>query len=538
MAAVRIEAQFVLGTYQGHRSDGSADTLPDPARLHAALVAAAGLGPRAAAASNELTLNADDESALRWLETNPPERIFWPPHRKVAPALRIAYRNEGVVVKEVGVIKDKVVGRRHSDATALAGPVAWEWPSMPEKVLETLRELCPEVPSLGETTSPVRLRIAVADHPSNGESESETWVLDRNQASLDPAALDVRVPHVGRTSALIDAHAASRKGPPRPSQDGHAWTAYPAPSPVTPAGLRHAAYVPERPPVPALPWTRAILIPISRGPDGAEVPEARRVSFAVSVHRALIARIGTGAVPAITGAYDPGVRRPPNRLAIHYLTSSMVALMDLPGRDHLGPMLALLVPADCDPVAEQQIARALRGWEHVRHGPTTIDLAVGKLVPVPTDRFWRRPAAGTVRRWITAIPAVPETRPQERPDGQRWTLADAAAVSAGLLWRDRLADSARRGADLFADLHDAVHQKGFRVADLAQATGGPASNYVHATPEHLVVQPYRAVLDMGRLMNDQSVVALGQSRHLGGGLLLPLDVPEAVVGAGGEALRW
>lgn len=538
MAAVRIEALFVLGTYQGHRSDGSADTLPDPARLHAALVAAAGLGPRANAAGNELTLNPEDVSALRWLETNPPVRILWPPHQKVAAAPRIAYRNEGVVVKEVGVIKDKVVGRSHSDATALAGPVAWEWPSMPEKVVDTLRELCPEVPSLGETTSPVRLRIAVVDTSPGHDNDAQKWVLDRNSISLDPAALDVRVPHVGRTGALIEAHAASRKGSPRPSQDGHAWTNYPAPSPVTPAGLRRAAYVPERPPAPELPWTRAILIPISRGRGGSEVPEGRRVSFAVSVHRALIARIGTGAVPSITGAYEPGVRRPPNRLAIHYLTSSMVALMDRPGRDHRGPMLALLLPADCDPIAEQQIARALRGWEHVRHGHQTIGLLMGQLVSVPTDRFWRGPAAGTARRWITAVPAVPETRPQQRSDGQRWTLADAAAVSAGLLWRDRLADSSRRGPDLFTDLHDAVRQLGFRVADLAQATAEPAGNYVHATPEHLVVQPYRAVLDMGRLMNDQSVIALGQSRHLGGGLLLPLDVPEAVVGVGGEALRW
>lgn len=533
---VRIEAQFILGTYQGHRSDGSADVLPDPARLHAALVSAAGLGPRAILGSSELTLNRDDESALRWLENNPPERIQWPPHRKVASGYRIAYRKEGVVVKEVGVIKEKVAGRRHSDATALVGPVIWEWSTMPSKVLEILSDLCPEVPCLGETTSPVRLTLMATEGPASGdENGSTTWMLDRG-ASLDRAGIDVRVPHVGRTSALIAAHMASRKGSPRPSQDGHAWTAYPAPSPVTSSGLRYATYVPERPPVPELPWTRAILIPVV-DPSGQELPEHRRVGFAVSVHRALIARIGTGAVPAITGTYEPGVRRPPNRLAIQYLTSSIVALINGTGHRR-GPMVALLIPADCDPVAERQIAGALRGWTYVRHRGHDYDLKVDEVVAVAADKFWRSPVPGTVRRWITATPAVPETRPQQPADGRRWTLADAAAVSVGLLWRDVLDRDSRRGPDLFAHLHGAVRGQGFRVADLTQVTTRPASDYVHATPENLVVQPYRALLDMGTLLTSQSVVALGQSRHLGGGLLLPIDIPEAVVGADNGALRW
>ncbi len=538
---VRIEAQFILGTYQGHRSDGSADVLPDPARLHAALVSAAGLGPRAILASSELTLNADDESALRWLENNPPERIQWPLHRKVASGYRIAYRKEGVVVKEVGVIKDKVAGRRHSDATALAGSVIWEWSTMPSTVLEILSDLGPEVPCLGEATSPVRLTVTATEKPTHGDSTSDdengstTWVLDRH-TSLDPTGIDVRVPHVGRTSALIAAHVASRKGTPRPSQDGHAWTAYPTPSPVASSGLRYATYVPERPPVPELPWTRAILIPVV-DPSGQELPEHRRVGFAVSVHRALIARIGTGAVPAITGAYEPGVRRPPNRLAIQYLTSSMAALINGTG-DRRGPMVALLVPEGCDAVAERQIAGALRGWTYVRHRGHDYDLQVDETVGVPADKFWRPPVPGTVRRWITATPAVPETRPQQPVDGRRWTLADAAAVSAGLLWRDVLDHDSRRGPDLFAHLHGAVRSQGFRVADLTQVTARPASDYVHATPENLVVQPYRALLDMGDLLAPQGVVALGQSRHLGGGLLLPVDIPEAVVGADGEALRW
>lgn len=539
--AVRIEARFLLGTYQGHRADGSADGLPDPARLHAALVAAAGLGPRAVAIGGELTPSPNDQSALRWLETNPPHRILYPDHRKVAVGDRVAYRHEGVIVKEVGVVKDKVVGRSHSDATALAGPVVWIWPSMPSVVLESLGQLCSEVPCLGETTSPVQLVVAAgAESPTDTRDTHQALVLDADQESLDPGVVDIRVPHVGRTTALIDAHLASRSGPPRPRQDGHAWTAYPAPSILPKAGLRFAAYVPEAPVAPELPWSRAVLIPMVPGRGVRDIPEEGRVAFAVSVHRALIARIGTGAVPTITGVYnDSEARRPPNRLGIQYLSPSVTALMDLPGDVRPGHLLALLLPANCDPTAEEQIRQALQGWRHVRYSGRDLPLEVEKTFGLSADQFWRAPAAGTLRRWVTVTPAVPETRPQTLPDGKRWTLADAVAVSAGLLWRDRLDETRRkRGPELFAHLRQVVRGQGFKVRDLVPITGRPVRNYVHATPENLVIQPYRALLDMGDLLPDSGVVAIGQSRHLGGGLLIPLDLPRAIVDSGWETSRW
>jgi CRISPR-associated protein len=39
-------------------------------------------------------------------------------------------------------------------------------------------------------------------------------------------------------------------------------------------------------------------------------------------------------------------------------------------------------------------------------------------------------------------------------------------------------------------------------------------------------QPWRGVLSLGNLTNDRTIIALGQSRHLGAGLLVPYDVPE------------
>jgi CRISPR-associated protein Csb2 len=53
----------------------------------------------------------------------------------------------------------------------------------------------------------------------------------------------------------------------------------------------------------------------------------------------------------------------------------------------------------------------------------------------------------------------------------------------------------------------------------------PVGRYVHRTAEGTVIQPYRATVRLGGLAGQQTVVAIGQSRHLGGGLLVPLDLP-------------
>lgn len=49
--------------------------------------------------------------------------------------------------------------------------------------------------------------------------------------------------------------------------------------------------------------------------------------------------------------------------------------------------------------------------------------------------------------------------------------------------------------------------------------------YVHHVTPETAVQPYRAALRLGSLVSDRAILAIGQSRHLGGGLLVPLDMP-------------
>ena len=41
----------------------------------------------------------------------------------------------------------------------------------------------------------------------------------------------------------------------------------------------------------------------------------------------------------------------------------------------------------------------------------------------------------------------------------------------------------------------------------------------------MTAQPYTALISAGDLLADTGVAAVGQSRHLGGGLLVPADLP-------------
>jgi CRISPR-associated protein Csb2 len=154
---------------------------------------------------------------------------------------------------------------------------------------------------------------------------------------------------------------------------------------------------------------------------------------------------------------------------------------------------------------------------------------VTETMGVSGDEFWPAPLPGSVRRWITNPVAVPETVRQRRGTGaggssQRWTLSDAVRVSVGLVWRDLIAGE-RTSSRWFEEIAAATREHGVEVHDAQLLNVSDVSPWVHKTPKQMVVQPYRATVSLGRLATDRTLVAIGQSRHLGGGLLVPVDSP-------------
>jgi CRISPR-associated protein Csb2 len=129
--AVGIQATFLLGTFSGHRADRSPDPLPDPARLLAALLNAAGQGSTAVSGKSGLTPSPESITALQWLEGNPPDGIRLPDTRALTDRPLTAFRREGVILQEGGRTErawvDKVTDRPFSDGRAIDGPIGWCW---------------------------------------------------------------------------------------------------------------------------------------------------------------------------------------------------------------------------------------------------------------------------------------------------------------------------------------------------------------------------------------------------------------------------
>jgi len=509
-----ITATFPLGVYQGHRSDGTAEPLPDPARLHAALLCAASQGPRALEVNGRTEPRGADVHALSWLEENAPSGIRLPEHQPVAPRRMTAFRKDGVIVKEAGRVVDKVISRDQSDGYAVNGTVGWCWDDMPDDVRESLTALCPDVPCLGEATSPVLLNI---------EDVEPTHHIDPHASAFDPVGDDVRVAAPTRTESLRNAHAAAHGKPPTETQDRHSLSSdQPRPSPVAADGLRTARYRPVARVEAIVPWSQVLILPTTD-----PVPLHQRVPSCVAAHRALISRIGTGASAMVTGAYEPGSARPANRLAIHYIAGDVMRQY---GHADTAAF-ALFIPHDATSQDREQLASALHGWTTIARSGRPITLDHSAIVSVDGAAFWSPASSGLVRTWVTHPAAVPETRPITVDGGRRWTLADAAAVSVGMVWRDELGAGTIRGPAQYRHLRSAVDERRVRVLEITAVNPKHAKSFVHATPAGLVVQPYRARLTVGTLAGDRTVIAIGQSRHLGGGLLIPCDVvPDLVPG--------
>lgn len=505
--AFSISAELPLGTYRGAGSDGRVDRLPSVARLHAALLCAAGVGPRARAQVDLLGPCEADEVALRWLEDNPPDQV-------AIPALQInqgaatAYRDDGTLKKSQGVYAIKTNGKSTGASVAVAGRFTWTWScTPPAAVVDALRELCPDVSHLGTSESPVRLTTSL-------EAGSVTHELDPGAALFAGRGEDIEVPTSGRVDELLQAHRTATSEPPSLMSDrivADEQSSSPTPPRTAVAAARYTPKERERADVP---WPDVVLVPLDRG-----VPERLKVRWSVAVHRALIAAIGDGAPPVVTGVYPAGVARPTNRLALHLLDTESPTVPALPGPS----TLAVLIPPGVA-AGDLQVLLAAVGQLGSIRGPRGVQRRVtGVASSVSGAHFWASPPPGAVRLWRTSPPAVPDTRGAD----PTWTFSQAAMLSLGFVWQGSplLPRQQGRGAARDRALSAAATGAGAAALRTEPLRTSDVHDYAHRVNEHAVVRPYRALLSTGDLGGEQAIQAIGQTRHLGGGLLVPVDVP-------------
>lgn len=503
MTDFAVIAELPLGVYRARTPGGYLDPVPSPVRLHAALLCAAGSGPRALMAGEDLRPSEQDLITLQWLEEHPPDGVALPRTTEVRTTV-YGYRREGTLVKEGGSApRDKVVARSLVGLVAVDGAFAWTWrePPPPE-VRDSLAALCGDVAHLGNADTPVRMRVGAATATHRRSPSADLFST--------AAGLDVEVAQPGRTAALTTQYDAQRK---RPSAAADRYSTSEAPRAATDVETgretsRYLSLDPED--EPPAPWSTVLLAGFGLTSDPLRGID--HVGWATAVHRALISLVGDGAPAALTGAYLPGVRPPANRVALQLMAPAAARAAGLP---HDGAVLALLLPTGA---SDAEVATVTQAFTRLRR--VTWGKAVRAITPLPARsarRFWT--ASPEPVRFEVQPAAVPDTRPL----GKDWTIADAVALSFGFLLRDRpdLA-GAGRGDARHRDTAARVRLRGLSVHAVQRVMDGDLTRYVHRIDASRVVQPYRATLSLGGLLDDRSLLCIGQSRHLGGGLLVPV----------------
>lgn len=535
MGVFELRMSFPGGTYTGHRADGSDDPFPDPVRVFSALVQSAYTGTTAMTEGELPKPSAESLNALKWLENNPPDALHLPESVPLSSAPPTAFRKEGLIRKEGNKIVDKTSGKATDDGMAVNGTFGMSWNQVPpEDVVTALDSLCADVSHLGEALSPAVLEAARTTE--DGSRLSATWLRDPKSRRFTSGGLRVRIPKPGRLEELEEAHRLIHLSkPPTAVKDRHAVSEDSVLHPVPNSRVRRQRFVRPARPTSELPWSNAIVIAVDsifshadaqRHAYSTGIPDRQRVEWCVAMHRALVKRISGPAPAFITGTYPEGFDRPANRLAIQYLDPSLMTVSQhVQSSGETGAFL-LLIPSNVASDDLLALESALTGLSEIRsrHGVAHIRVTDDH---VSCERFWNAPAAGMSRLRLTVPAMVPDVRKQ-RSD---WSLADTVLAAIGFTWRDQagLGDALSGPGNRYRRLVDKVsHLLGPTILEVHRLPVD-GSAYVHRLPPGVPAEPFRALIDFADQLPVEALAAIGQSRHLGGGLLVPVDLPAGVI---------
>jgi CRISPR-associated protein Csb2 len=498
-STLQIAVAFPLGAYSGSEY-GTAEELPSPARLHEALVAAAAGGPWALRDGRVLVAREAHRAALEWLEQTEPVGLVPPAVTLTRPRVT-RYRFRGSPVAPVDT--------SFEPRAAVDGPVVYVWPQAPDDVVTSLREIAAEVTHVGRADSVAIVRVSVGCEQPDG--------LHRLARRRGPGRV-MRVARSGRTAALATAHKeASEPGRHdtgslgRQAPDLHVTGAN-----ETATGL--SRFAPPQADV-AWPFAEVMTLAVRAPPDVVRdlVQPGWRVAAAVGVHRAIVRAIGEDVPSFVTGRDGDGPLRDAGHLAIH--------IADDRRSDGLRALLALPVGvADADrELLLAALDRPLRAA--ARRGPhgqerrwLTLEAPLRSRSALP---FW--PQGGALMR--TASPLVLDVAGQPRRG--RWTLEDAVICSIAYAMRSVLEHDGIDWAGGWAFRQEVVARlrERYRVGVLARRATVAAHRFAHRVDAGQLLIAVNAVVDLGRLApHGGGFLALGRARHLGGGLLVPVEV--------------
>lgn len=561
-----ISARFLANLYQGRDSGGVPERYPSPDRLYKALVSTAYTTFRfRRRVEDENDDGPDDaaiEAALRWLEGNPPDSVRLPAVLAAAEgesADVVVYRDKGYIDRTKGKQRPKIESAGASVAAFYAdgddGLLTWQWRNDPEPtVLTALSALCAEVPYLGEACSKVRLVVSTElDFPLPGallRAESDGFNALRARGPV------FAYPGEGRLEELDDGYARCNvaKGGKVGEKEDEQNLLQAVPMTATEEIATYlrtegGSRITE-------PWPRGLLIPVT--PDEAEgvsgawnPPESDYVGWSVALHRFLVKAWGIDPPAVLLGKYQKGTGdQPANNIAIQPFTARMAkkyaGLLPEAIARRL-PAFLLLLPehmTDDEAIGLYETCRRSAG-SPLYFARNRQRIRLGEPVRIDATRFWNPPAEDTVRFWFPSPMAIAETRAIPASDGRRrWSSRESVYLSLGHVWRDHFAlQRDNRPEDRYEDriwsfvdrVRDDVSLRCL-VFDARTVYRLDMVDYVHHAHESNTIRGLSALISINADGDglDCAALAIGQSRHLGGGFLLPVDLPKTCLNLDGR----
>ncbi len=486
--ALLIRASFPRAAYAGSESGGP-EELPSPARIHAAFVSAAAGGPDAEPRGHILVATERHRAAVRWLEEHRPLGLLAPETRpQQYSATRYRLR----------AAPGHPNATEFEPFTAIDGPVVYAWPLPDADTVRDLREIACEVTHIGRADSTVIVDVV------RGEYD------ERADRALVPSAgrghgHALRIAEPGRLDALEAAHEqASRPGRHGAGSQSVQAVDHP-PAWASEAATRLVRFAPCGHAV-AWPFQETWRMPLTGSLPAWATRSDRRVAVAVAAHRAIVAAIETDVPSFVTGRDGDGPLRGAGHLAIHVLDENR-------GR----PELLLGVPEGVPEADRARLLDALAERPTVRLGRDSARL--GKVRTGGAVWFWPTDGAG-----LESITPIVLDAPGPPRRGS-WTLPDAVICSLAYALRGPLEAGGFNWGTGWAFRQELVahlRKRGVRAA-ARRITRSPGSYLHRAAPGELVVA-VDARIALGDLApSHRGLLALGRARHLGGGLMRPLQ---------------
>ena len=548
--------EFLDGRYIGSNGPGArVENYPDLRRLHASLLAMAGTGslsvPEAQRTVPPSRKNGKPKvvqtaravspvaiEALTWLESHPPQQIALPlTHRAADTDLQHfhPYRNKG---------RYDAKGNRALSLTpvnngvVVNGVLAYWWETIPDEVAATLAILAGELSYLGTAESVVRAQLVPASSLSDLDDVSPHRIVElTNDTTATKRDILFSGTRPGRTRELIDTYAAAQQsaiatppqnkpGTTKTLADEHSMHAAGTPNHrAAHAFLRRLVYRPTNAHLRS-PWDSLITIPLDTG-----VGPQWHTELAVRTHRTLVKLIGEGCPSVINGIYAPGEPRLANHMAIHFLDASLAPEhLRAAQPEHAAAFLILATPTEMSPAHRQLLTDALtqftgdphnrkatRGGLYPAHHKliegVPVVRPIGPAITISAENFWSGYTSAADR--LTYPAAINEVT------GLSEHVVHTALAN---VFRDRyrLGEAlAHRHSDQVAQWRVFAEEQGCKVHDI-EAIHTNIGAYMHKTPD-LRLHPYRTRIELGSLTDTQAFLAIGQTRHLGGGMLIPID---------------